>query len=134
TPMMRARRTLAADSAPAGAAARESGTSQTQAYSRRRAALRLLNVERSEEIFPVLLEEIVALGFPRALVAEVDFEAAELHAVAALNCAKSLQERFSLSLWADHAAVQSLHRMEPAYIPYPKAAGRQLYCHPMVFS
>ena len=31
-------------------------------------ALRLLSAERSEEIFPILLEEIIALGFPRALV------------------------------------------------------------------
>ncbi len=124
TPLMRARRTVEVAPAP----------SQAQAYSRRRAALRLLNVERSEEIFPVLLEEIVALGFPRALVAEVDFETAELRAVAALNCPKNLQERFSLSLWADNAAVQTLHRMEPAYISYQKGGGRQLYSHPMVFS
>ena len=33
---------------------------------KRRPALRLLGAERSEEIFPVLLEEIVALGYPRA--------------------------------------------------------------------
>ena len=35
---------------------------------RRRSALRLLGAERSEEIFPVLVEEIVALGYPRALI------------------------------------------------------------------
>ena len=37
-------------------------------------ALRLLSAERSEEIFPILLEEVVKLGFPRALVLEVDFD------------------------------------------------------------
>jgi hypothetical protein len=38
------------------------------------AALRLLSAERSEEILPILLEEIVFLGFPRAFVLEVNFE------------------------------------------------------------
>ena len=33
-----------------------------QAGKSRRSALRLLGIERTEEIFPVLLEEIVALG------------------------------------------------------------------------
>jgi len=42
------------------------------------AALRLLSAERSEEIFPILLEEVVKIGFPRALVLEVDFESGEL--------------------------------------------------------
>src|SRR4051812_37290751 len=122
TPMMRARQ-----SAPAAGA-------EGPAYNRRRAALRLLNAERSEEIFPVLLEEIVALGFPRALVAEVDFETAELRTVAALNCPKTLQDRFRLSLWADNAAVQVLHRMQPETISLQKGNGRKLYCHPMLFS
>ena len=46
------------------------------------AALRLLSAERSEEIFPILLEEIVKVGFPRALVLEVDFENGEVKATA----------------------------------------------------
>jgi len=50
------------------------------------AALRLLSAERSEEIFPILLEEIVKIGFPRALVLEVDFENGDVKATASLNC------------------------------------------------
>ena len=45
---------------------------------RSRAALRLLSAERTDEIFPVLLEEIVALGFPRAAALTVDFESGEV--------------------------------------------------------
>ena len=41
---------------------------------RTHAALRLMCAERSEEIFPSLLDEIIGLGFPRALIAEVDFD------------------------------------------------------------
>src|SRR5215831_20470790 len=36
----------------------------------REACLRLLQAERSEDVFPILLEEIVALGHPRAAVLE----------------------------------------------------------------
>src|ERR1700739_3758180 len=47
------------------------------AVRRRQSTLRLLGAERSEEIYPVLLEEIVALGFRRTLIAVVDFESGE---------------------------------------------------------
>jgi len=38
-----------------------------------RAAFRLLSAERSDEIFPILLEEILTLGFARAMVSNLDF-------------------------------------------------------------
>ena len=38
------------------------------------AALRLTAAERPEEILPILLEEVVHLGFPSALVLELDFD------------------------------------------------------------
>ena len=62
---------------------------------RRRSALRLLGAERSEEIFPVLVEEIVALGHPRALITKVDFETSEILPIASLNCSKSLLQKVS---------------------------------------
>ncbi|HEY1271970.1 MAG TPA: hypothetical protein VGF08_08295, partial [Terriglobales bacterium] len=48
------------------------------AQPRRPAVLRLLQAERSEEIFPLLLEEIIALGNPRALVVDVNFDSGEV--------------------------------------------------------
>jgi PAS domain S-box-containing protein len=122
SPMMRARQ-------PGGTAGNGKPT-----FNRRRAALRLLAAERAEEIFPVLLEEIIALGFSRAVMAEVDFEAGELRPVASLNCPRSYQEKFRLSLWADNPVVRVLHSMTPAAIPNPKTPGKKLYCHPLVYS
>ena len=67
----------------------------TQAGKNRRSALRLLGIERTDEIYPVLLEEIVALGHPRALIAKVNFETSEISPAASLNCSKSLLQRFN---------------------------------------
>src|SRR5690349_22305661 len=41
-------------------------------------ALRLLSAERSDEIYPLLLEEIVAAGYPHALIAEVNLDTGEI--------------------------------------------------------
>src|ERR1051325_3051311 len=90
---------------------------------RSRAAMRLLSAERSEEIFPVLLEEIVALGFPRAMVLSVDFESSEIKPNAALNCANSLLKAAHSSLWAvDNPVVASLHSGTPVTVPSPPFA------------
>ncbi len=67
--------------------------------SSREASLRLLAAERSEEVFPILLEEIVRLGFPRALILEVDFDSGEIKPTASLNCEKHTLQRFRTSLW-----------------------------------
>ena len=111
-----------------------SGDSVKPTFNRRRAALRLLAAERAEEIFPVLLEEIIALGFARAIMAEVDFETGELRPVASLNCPRSFQDKFRLSLWADNPVVRVLHSMEPAVIPNGKNPDKKLYVHPLVYS
>ena len=66
----------------------------------RRSALRLLGIERTEEIYPVLLEEIVALGHPRALITKVNFETSEISPVASLNCSKAFLQRFHTSLFS----------------------------------
>ena len=49
-----------------------------QRSSNESAALRLIAAERPEEILPILLEEIVHLGFPRAAVLDVDFDTGEI--------------------------------------------------------
>src|SRR6266550_3710663 len=83
-------------------------------------ALRLLSAERSEEIFPILLEEVVKIGFPRALVLEVDFESGEVKATASLNCDRNEVEKFRTSLWArDNPIMTVLQRLSFCFLPTP---------------
>lgn len=101
---------------------------------RESAALRLLSAERSDEIFPILLEEIVTSGFPRALVLQVNFETGELAARAALNCPKSFQQQLTTSLWAhENPLVASLNSLQPATIQNAPGINVPLYCHPMLY-
>ena len=101
---------------------------------RRQATLRLLAAERSVEIYPVLLEEIVALGFPRALTVAVDFETGEVSPSAALNCSRKFQQQFRTSLYAaEDPMVGVLHSEEPAVVPDLGTDGRSLYVHPIVY-
>src|SRR5437667_7003706 len=85
---------------------------------RDRAALRLLSAERSEEIFPILLEEIVNLGFPRAAVLEVDYDTGDVKPTASLNTDKASLEKFRASLWAsENPLVSVLQNVTPAVLP-----------------
>jgi hypothetical protein len=100
----------------------------------RRPALRLLGIERSEEIFPVLLEEIVGLGFPRALVTRVDFETSEILPTDSLNCSKAFTQRFRSSLFAiENPLVRILHSQEPERVRERGARGSDLYYYPLIF-
>ena len=88
------------------------------------AALRLLSAERTEEIFPILLEEIVKLGFPRAVVLEVDFDNSEVKATASLNFDRNELEKFHTSLWArENPIVAALQRLNPGVLPAPPGKG-----------
>ena len=77
-----------------------------QRSSNESAALRLIAAERPEEIFPILLEEIVFLGFPRAAVLEVDFDSGEIKTAASLNFAPATLKGFQTSLWASGRVVR----------------------------
>jgi len=100
----------------------------------RRSALRLLSVERTDEIFPVLLEEIVALGFPRAFIAKVNFETSEISPVASLNCSQTLLQRFCGSLFAvETPLVRILHSQQPELIRGRGKRGSGLYYHPLIY-
>jgi len=100
----------------------------------RRSALRLLGIERSEEIFPVLLEEVVALGHPRALVAGVNFENSEITPVASLNCSQTFLQRFHSSLFAmETPAVQILHSQHPAHVHSRSKRGPEFYYYPLIY-
>lgn len=99
-----------------------------------RAVFRLIAAERSDEIFPILVEEVVGLGFPRALVTAVDLDSGEIKPVAALNCPKGYQQRFVTALWqGENPIVGVLRAMQPAVLPKQGSAGRPLYCHPIIF-
>ncbi|HLQ52513.1 MAG TPA: ATP-binding protein [Terriglobales bacterium] len=101
---------------------------------RGRAAFRLLSAERSDEIYPILMEEIVALGFTRALVVSLDLEAGEIHPVAAINCSPSYQQKFTTALWqGENPIVGVLRSLKPAVIPKAGVSGRSIYCHPLLF-
>ena len=101
---------------------------------RGRAAFRLLSAERSDERYPILMEEIVALGFTRALVVSLDLETGEIHPVAAINCSPSYQQKFTTALWqGENPIVGVLRSLKPAVIPKAGVSGRSIYCHPLLF-
>ncbi len=97
------------------------------------AASRLLEAQRSDGIFPLLLEGIAALGFPRALVAGVDFDSGQVVPPASANLSKSVLRLFRASLKAKtKPLIGVLRRGQPAVLP---AGPTQcsLYCHPILF-
>lgn len=98
------------------------------------AALRLIAAERPEEILPILLEEIVFLGFPRAAVVEVDFDTGELKPSASLNCDSSLLQRFHSSLWAtEDPLVSALLNLKPMLLPEGKIGPGAFYTYSMIY-
>jgi signal transduction histidine kinase len=100
----------------------------------RRSSLRLVGVERSEEIFAVLLEEIVALGHPRALAAKVNFETSEISPIASLNCPRPFAQRFQASLFAmENPAARVLHELQPALVRSRNRRGADFYYYPLIY-
>jgi signal transduction histidine kinase len=98
------------------------------------AALRLLSAERPEEIFPILLEEIVKLGFSRAMILEVDFETGEVKPTASLNCDNSYLAKFRTSLWAsENPIVSALQNPNPGILPHDAISGGPIYAYPMIY-
>ena len=82
------------------------------------AALRLAAAERPEEILPILLEEVVHLGFPRALALELDFDTGQITPSASLNCSPEFLQQFSTSLWAsENPSVSALINLKSVLSP-----------------
>jgi signal transduction histidine kinase len=105
------------------------------AQPRRPAVLRLLQAERSEEIFPLLLEEIIALGYPRALVMDVNLDSGEVMPAAAMKWPQAQLEKFSSALWMqDHPLVGVLHAARPEVLSKGALYPRPLYVHPILYS
>src|SRR5919108_2959796 len=102
--------------------------------SRESAAFRLLAAERPDEVLPILLEEIVGLGFPRALVLEVELETGEVEPGASLNCDKAFLKKFHTSLWAsENPLVSVLQSLKPALLPPGLVKEGALYAYPMIY-
>src|SRR5215471_11964582 len=102
---------------------------------RRPAALRLLEAERSEEIFPLLLEEIIALGFPRALAVDVNFDSGDITPAAALKWPRQQLEKFSTALWmSEHPLVSVIHTTRPAVLNKTALHNKPIYVHPILYS
>jgi signal transduction histidine kinase len=98
------------------------------------ASLRLASADRSEDILPILLEEIVSLGFPRAAVLNVDFDSGEIQAVASLNFSATALKRWQTSLWAsEHPLVAALTSLEPRLLPEGRARVGALYSYPLIY-
>ena len=102
---------------------------------RRPAILRLLEAERSEEIFPLLLEEIIALGYARAMVLDVNFDSGDVTPAAALKWPRQQMERFTTALWmSDHPLAGVLNTARPAVLAKSNVHPKPIYIHPILYS
>jgi signal transduction histidine kinase len=105
-----------------------------QRSSSQSAVLRLLRAERAEEIFPVLLEQAVFLGFTRAAVLDVDFDSGEIKAIASLNFPAGALKQLETSLWAsEHPLVSALLNLQPALLPDGKIRRGAYSSYPLIF-
>ncbi len=95
---------------------------------------RLISADRPEEILPTLLEEIIRLGFPRAVVLEVDLDTGAIRPTSSLNCDKKYLNRLNTSLWAsDDPVVGVIHGLKPAILRTDSSGQRATYACPMVY-
>src|SRR4051812_27039832 len=121
---------------PAPARSRAAGMEKVERRSSfaRQPSLRLLLAERSEEVLPILLDEIVRMGYPRAFIASSNFESGQIAVSAEVNCPTNYIKRFSTFLWSgDDPLVGVLHKGEPAVLPHAALNRRALYAHPLIF-
>lgn len=102
---------------------------------RRPAILRLLEAERSEEIFPLLLEEIIALGYSRAMVLDVNFDSGDVTPAAALKWPRQQMDRFTTALWmSDHPLAGVLNTARPGVLTRSSVHPKPIYIHPILYS
>src|SRR4029077_10043554 len=74
------------------------------------------------------------IGFPRALVLEVNFDDGAVKATASLNCDRNEVEKFHTSLWArDNPIMAVLQRLSPGVLPNPTGKGTSFYAYPMIY-
>jgi signal transduction histidine kinase len=101
----------------------------------RQAALHVMQAQRSDEVLPILLEEIVALGYARAAVLEANLQGGDLTPVAALNWPQPQLARFTTMLWVlENPLAGVLAANRSAVLPRTQLHSRPLYLHPMLYS
>jgi signal transduction histidine kinase len=101
----------------------------------RPAVLRLLQAERAEDVLPLLLEEIVAFGYPRAAVLGVNFDSGDVRLTAAVHWSQVQMARFTTALWVpEHPVIRILNANRPAVLPRTTLHHRPVYLHPILFS
>ncbi|HKF21805.1 MAG TPA: ATP-binding protein [Candidatus Angelobacter sp.] len=99
----------------------------------REACLRLLQAERSEDIFPILLEEIVALGHPRAAVLETTSGCAA--PAVALNWGRQQLEKLTVALRTEgHPLMAGVDGRRSVVGAKINLHHRLLYVYPMRLS
>jgi PAS domain S-box-containing protein len=95
----------------------------------------LLQAERQDEIFPLLLEGILALGYPRALVAGLNFDTGDITLASVLKWPSPQVKKFTTALWnSDHPLVGVLHANRPAVLTKTNLHNRPIYLHPILYS
>lgn len=97
-----------------------------------RALTRLLETDEPDDVYPVLLEEVLRLGYPRALVLQTQIDSGELAPVAALNCPDDYAQALRSSVYqTDHLIRQVLAAGRPRLLREGVLAPAALYCHPI---
>jgi signal transduction histidine kinase len=104
-------------------------------HRQRSALLRLLQAARPEEIFPLLLQEILGLGFPRAMVLEAGIDTGNILPAATLRWPKLEVEKLSSLLRkAGQPLTTVLRRAHPAVLPGAEFCNRPIYVHPVLYT
>ena len=97
-------------------------------------SLRFIEAESPQDVFRVLLDAIVFLGFPRAALLEADLETNEVKASASVNCDSKFLERLRTSLEArDNPFVSALLNLKPALISDGTIRNIKFYVCPVIY-
>jgi signal transduction histidine kinase len=106
---------------------------QKQRSASESATMRLAAAERPEEIVPILLEEIVRIGFRGAVALELDFDTGQINPTASINFSSELLKQFQTSLWAsENPYVSALTNLRATLVP--NGSGRNVfYAQPMIY-
>jgi len=105
------------------------------AQQRRSTSLRLLQAECAHEVFPLLLEEIAAMGYPRAMVLEVNFDTGTVTPTAAMNWPRQQMKKFCTALWMqEHPLASVLNSARPAVLTRTAIHHRPMYVQPVLYA
>src|SRR5215472_634030 len=99
----------------------------------REAALRVVQVGRSGEVLPVLMQEIVALSYPRAVVVESHPESGEIVPVTTLNWPSPQLEKLTEALRASDGMFAGVLAGRTS-VYQATIYDHPLSLHPMTFS